>query len=71
MLVAIYYLPSSHPCILWMLSGVNSASISPQQIEPLHAILFNLAPLHRRTHVELEVHPTIITDRTGPQLFHV
>lgn len=37
-------------CILWMLSGVNSAQISLQQIEPLHAICFNLASLHCQAH---------------------
>lgn len=34
------------------LRGVNSAQISLQQIEPLHAICFNLAFLRCRTHIQ-------------------
>lgn len=71
LLPAIYHLLSPYLCILWMLSGVNSARISLQQIEPSHAICFNWALLHCRTHIESWIHLTIITDRTDPQLCNV
>lgn len=71
LLPAICHLLSSYLSTLWMLSGVNSAQISPEQIEPLHAICFNLAVLHCQTHNESRIHLTIITNRTDPQLCNV